>query len=302
MPAPRIIFFGTSSFAVPSLTALKSAGYPIASVITTPPKPAGRKKILSPSPIKLTAEKYGLETSEPASLKAIALPPADLFIIASYGKFLPDSILTLPAHGTLNIHPSLLPKYRGPSPIQSALLAGEKETGVTIMLTDKEMDHGPIISQKKVAIASDDTAETLMIRLADEGAALLLATIPDWISGHIRAKEQDHESATSTSIIKKENGHIDWSRPSEKILNQMRAYTPWPGSWSEIEIHKKPLRIKILKAHAGENISFKTPPGSIRPNTQTLEIACADHWLLIDQLQPEGKNTMTSSEFLRGYR
>src|SRR3989344_832908 len=232
----KIAFFGTSEFAVPALKALREAGFEILAVITTPDQPVGRKNILTPPPIKITAEKLGLKILQPLKLKDdtffeefSALQP-DFCVIAAYGKIIAERYITTPKYGFLNIHPSLLPKYRGPTPIQTAILNDETETAVTIMQIDKNMDHGPVFVQKKYTISPDETFLDLHDRLAQEGAKLLLEVIKNFAT--FTPHEQDHTQTTYTKIFKREDGHIDWSRSPREIYNKIRALNPEPGTWT----------------------------------------------------------------------
>lgn len=205
----------------------------------------------------------------------------DVGVLASYGKILPKEISNIPKHGILNIHPSLLPKYRGASPVQAAILAGEKEAGVSIIKMDEKMDHGPIISQFKEEIRPEDTAEILYSRLFEEGAKVLVTILPAYLEGRIELREQDHSQATFTRLLKKEDGKINWTWDQEKIERFIRAMFPWPGAWTEIKVtrNKKQAtrRLKILKAHleAGK--------------------------LVLDLVQLEGKKPVTWKQFQEGY-
>jgi methionyl-tRNA formyltransferase len=305
MKLPRILFFGTSDFAIPVLDALVSTKYEIAGVLTTPDEPAGRGHIISPPPIKTCALAHSLPVFQPSKpdkeFWQKNIPAADLFIVVSYGKILPSWLLALPEYGTLNIHPSLLPKYRGPSPIQSALAGGEKETGVTIMLMDKEVDHGPIIALQVVPISPADDLTTLSQKLSRVGAEILCQTLPEWISGSLKPIEQDHTKATFTKIIKKEDGHIDWNAHADKILNTMKAYAEWPKCWTVLEHKTSTMRVIIIKAHTTSRTSNVIPPGSIIASKTELLVATGDYFLAIDELQPENKKEMLVSAFLRGY-
>ncbi|HWA64696.1 MAG TPA: methionyl-tRNA formyltransferase [Candidatus Paceibacterota bacterium] len=234
----KIVFFGTSAFAAPALKKLSEARYDIQGIITQPDQPAGRKKILTPPPVKEAALRAGFRIFQPATLKDDvffeqfkSLEP-ELAVVAAYGKIIPQRYLEVPVHGFLNIHPSLLPRYRGPSPIQTALLNGDTETGITIMEVDAQMDHGPIIAQETVAIGSAETYPDLHDRLADHGAELLGAVIPDYVTGAMTPVLQDDSQATFCRMLTREDGKIDWSTPTEKIYNQIRALNPEPGTWT----------------------------------------------------------------------
>jgi methionyl-tRNA formyltransferase len=282
----NIIFFGTSEFAGIILEKMIQVGLKPALVVTTPDKPAGRRQRFTPPPVKILADKYNLRVVQPESISNFQflisnqiLNPndqntrPDLFVLAAYGKIVPKKILGVPKYGTLNVHPSLLPKHRGPSPVQTAILEGDTETGVTIMLMDEEIDHGPIIASTKYNLQDTRYAyEELHNKLADIGADLLIDTIPKWINEEIKAKEQNHGEATFTKKFSREDGRIDWNKDAEYIDRQVRAFSPWPGAFTMW----KEKRIKILKAHVEQKK------------------------LVIDELQVEGKNPTTFREFLLG--
>ncbi len=272
----KIVFMGTPEFSVAILEALINSNYEVAAVITNPDAPIGRKQILTPSPVKqlIANGKWPIEVFQPAtksellaiSHKLLAIKP-DLAIVAAYGKIIPKNILDIPRYGTINVHPSLLPKYRGASPIQNAILNGDKETGITIMKVDEEMDHGNIISNLKTQISKVDTYDSLSQKLAISGAELLIKVIPDYISGKIKPVEQKHTEATYTKIIKKEDGKIDWSKSAEEIERMIRAFYPWPTAWTvwngkilkilEAEVHGSNLAIKKLQLEGGKILSIK---------------------------------------------
>lgn len=307
----KIIFFGTSEFAVPSLKALLQEGYHVVLVVTMPDKPAGRKQILTPSAIKVEAQKLKLEVVD--NLKDLKFPSASLGtgkikeinpaigIVAAYGKIIPKNIIDSFLDGCINIHPSLLPKYRGPSPIQSAILNGDKKTGVTIIKLDEKMDHGDRISCILYPVSSSDTYESLSKKLADEGAKLLVKTLPDYFSKKIKLEPQNDSQATFTKILKREDGKIDWHKSAKEIERQIRAYYPWPGSYSLFENRKSQVvKVKILSAQS-TNDQFSAKPGSFQTKNGQLYIQCHKGSLLINRLQPEGKKEMTAQEFINGY-
>ncbi len=269
---PRIAFFGTPKIAGQILEKLINSNFKPQLVVTGADIGQGRGKKLQTTPVKEIAQKNHIKTIEPDNLLNVnflkefkAFSP-DIVILAAYGKIVPNKVLSIPKFGFVNIHPSLLPKYRGPSPIISAILDGTKETGVTIMKLDEELDHGPILAQKKTEIANDDNHDTLAAKLALVGSDLLLATLPGYLQGSTSPKPQHHLNATWTEKIEKQNGHIDLLNPPDpQTLNRMiRAYFPWPTVWSEIN---------------GKRIKF----------------------LPENKIQPEGKRPMTIKEFLNGY-
>lgn len=233
----KIVFWGTSEFAVPALKALHGAGFDL-TVITMPDKPIGRKNILTPPPVKVTAEKLGLKVLQPPKLKDDiffedykSLSP-DLCVVTAYGKIIGQRYLDVPKHGFLNIHPSLLPKYRGPSPIQTAIMNGDTETGVVITIVDADMDHGPILKQTTYNLQPTTTYQEAHDELAKIGAKLLVETIPEYIDGKIKPQEQDHSKATFCKMLERADGKIDWSRSPQEIYNQIRALNPEPGTWT----------------------------------------------------------------------
>ncbi|MBU1179152.1 methionyl-tRNA formyltransferase [Patescibacteria group bacterium] len=236
---PKIVFFGTPEFSVKILESMKNAGLAPALIITAPDKPQGRKLRTNPSPVKLWALKNKIKILQPDNLKDLGFKiqelgiTPDLFVVASFGKILPKKILEIPKHETINVHPSLLPKLRGPSPIQSAILNGEKETGVTIMLMDEKMDEGPIlkISNLKNKI-SNLTYKKLEEKLAELGGEMLVETMPRWLNNEIKPIPQNHNKATYTKLFTKKDGEIDWNEPPEIIERKIRALAPWPGAYT----------------------------------------------------------------------
>lgn len=277
---PKIIFIGTPKFGAIILQKLCEAGMSPILVITETDKPSGRGRIIASPPVKIVAENYGIPVLQPEKIRnleqQIKDSSTDIIVVASYGQILPQEILGLPKYGCLNVHPSLLPKYRGPSPIQSAILNGDKETGATIILMDGEIDHGPILTQKNTAIGPNETAEQLHDRLAALGVEILIDVIPDWLAGRIEIRPQDEKNAAYTKILTKEDGLIDWKKSPAEIDRQIRALNPWPGAYTFWEREKKKMRLRVLKA--------KLENGK----------------LVIEEVQPEGKKPMTFKDFLRG--
>lgn len=298
----KIVFFGSGEFAVPFLNILRQEQYPVVSVITVPDMPAGRRQILTPPPVKAIAEKFGYNIVQDLKIEGIKDYGADLGIVADYGKIIPQAILDLFPLGCLNIHPSLLPKYRGPSPIQTAILNGDKETGVTIIKLDSQMDHGPIIASVKLTIDNLNAME-LSEKLAQAGADLLIKTLPDYLSGEIKPLPQNERDATFTKILKREDGKIIWERSALEIERQIRAYFPWPGAFAEFVIKmpkQKAMSIKLVETSLTQE-SFKVKPGELMVKINQLYIQCFNGALLIKKLHPQGKKEMTGQEFIRGY-
>jgi methionyl-tRNA formyltransferase len=313
----RIIYMGTPQFAVPALEALVQSsapgallpqGYEIVTVITRPDKPAGRGKEIVFSPVKQAALAHHIPVWQPGSLKrpeniaALAAYKADLFIVAAFGQILPQAVLDLPRYGTLNIHASLLPKYRGVSPISEAILQGDTETGVTIMLIDAGIDTGPILLKRSVPIEQDDTTGSLTTTLAHLGAQALLEALPLWIQAKITPQPQQEQSASHTHMLRKEDGEISWQRPAAVIARAGRAYTPWPGAYT----HWHGKVVKIVSAHAVPlEPHQEVAPGTVsvrkEAGHEVLAIVTGTGMLLVDRLQLEGKKALSAEEFVRGH-
>lgn len=297
----KIVFFGTSNIALPVLERLARENE-IAAVVTQPDAPTGRKQEMSESPVSVLATELKVKMLKPATVKNNTLLRlelmninADVFIVVSYGKIIPSDILSIPPHGVLNIHPSLLPKYRGATPIRGPLLKGDFLTGTSIMVMDEEMDHGPILAQEKVSIDPSDNYISLEQRLARASAELISRVLPEYILGKLQPTPQNHEKATYTTILKKEDGRIDWTKTAQQIYNQFRAYYPWPGIWTTW--NRKKLKITDCRPTSGIS---QNVPGTI---TSEGYVACGDNTLLeIKTLQLEGKNETILADFLRGYR
>ncbi len=315
----RIIYMGTPHFAVPALEALicgaapglvLSEGYEIVTVITRPDKPSGRSQEVIFSPVKQAALAHGLPVWQPGSFKkvanqeALAAYQADLYIVAAFGQILPQAVLDLPRYGTLNIHASLLPKYRGSSPISEAILQGDPEAGVTIMLIDAGIDTGAMLLTRTLSLAEDETTASLTPKLADLGASALLEALPRWVQGQLTPQPQDHAQASHTHMLKKEHGRIDWSQPAEVLAREVRAYTPWPNAYTT-------WRGKLLKILAASPSSSSGTGqlgkvslecvSSVGPAHKALRIATGQGSLLVERVQLEGKKAMNADEFVRGY-
>lgn len=302
----RIVFIGTPEFGAIILEHLAKSKYKPCLVITAPDKPVGRKQILSPSPVKITAQLYNIPLIQPENIKdskvKIQSLTPDLIVVAGYGKILPKEIFEIPKTRTLNIHPSLLPKYRGPSPIQTAILRGDKETGVSIILMTEKVDQGGIVSSINYQVSSKSTYKELSKKLAELGAKLLIETIPKWIKGEIKPKPQDNSKTSYTKIIKKQDGEIDWRRSAQEIERQIRAFHPWPGTFTFWQKDNERLQLKILKAEFLESKNLeKYPPGkTIITSDNKLAVWCRKNLLIIKLLQLEGKKPVDSESFLRG--
>lgn len=296
----KVVFFGTHTFAATILQGLIDSGlFDIQLVITQPDRPVGRKQELQKSPVKLLAEKHQLAIAQPQSLKTFDFTDfkdfMDLGVCAQYGLIIPESILNAPKHGTINVHTSLLPKYRGASPIQTALTNGETQTGVTIMKMDAGLDTGPIILQKSLNIAPEDTYTTLDQKMAKIAVLGLLEAIPGYISGALQPVPQDNAKATITKQLTREDGRVDWQKTAQEIYNQWRGLTPWPGVWTTFENK----RVKLLKILPSDK---KTESGKWIVESGRLFIGCSNKTMEIEEVQVEGKNKQTAREFINGHR
>jgi methionyl-tRNA formyltransferase len=296
---------GTADFAVPSLRALAGAAWAeVVTVVTPPPRPAGRGRALHLSPVQGAAEELGLVVWSPPRLRrpeAVAhlraLAP-DLCVVAAYGQILSQTVLDIPRHQCLNVHGSLLPRYRGAAPVVQALLDGEHETGVTIMLMDAGLDTGAILTQAREPVRADDTAASLTGRLAELGARLLLETVPAWVAGTLSPRPQDEARATLTRLVRKEDGAINWSLPAVQIERRVRAYYPWPGAYT---IDDAGDRLVIHAARVWTEIMGTTPGHGLRHENHAL-IGAGAGALEPLVVQPAGRRPMPYADFLRGRR
>jgi methionyl-tRNA formyltransferase len=315
MAALRIIFMGTAELSRASLEKLAHyGGFSVITVVTQPDKPKGRELKPQPPPVKTLAQKLNLPVLQPAKardeqfISELRELKPDLIVVAAYGQILPQGILDLPEFGCVNVHTSLLPQYRGASPVQSAILNGEIETGVTIMKMDAGLDTGEILTQARTPILPEDDSQTLHDRLAQLGAELLVETIPDYVAGHILPRPQPEEGASYAAKIKKEDGKIDWNEPAAKILNRMRAFTPWPGVFTFLKTESKLQLLKIWKGGiageiSGGDAALRRPrPGEIlSADKNGIVAACGEKALRILELQREGGRRLSAQEFLAGH-
>jgi len=303
----RIIFFGTGDFAVPSLTALvKDGRFDVLAVVTQPDRPVGRHATITPPPVKVAATILGItDVRQPETLKDAGFQSwiksvgrsCDAFVVVSYGKILPQWLLDLPKEGVVNVHGSLLPRWRGPSPIQAAIAAGDAKSGVTIMKIDAEMDHGPILSTVETQIAPDETGSSLHDRLAVLGTEALPKTLADFLDGRVSPVEQDHASATTCKILTRDDGKIDWTRPATDIERLIRAYNPWPGCWTLVG--GKRLKIHKASVIAGDD-AFK--PGQCFVFEKQPAVACGEGTaLVLDEIQIEGRASVSGAAFVKGF-
>jgi methionyl-tRNA formyltransferase len=302
----RIIFMGTAELSCASLEKLSGdKKFVVVAVVTQPDKPKGRELKLTASPVKNLAEKLRLPVLQPLKARdekfigeLRALKP-DLMVVVAYGQILPQTILDLPQFGCLNVHTSLLPKYRGAAPIQWAIAEGEPETGVTIMKMDAGLDTGPILSTRRTPILPTDDSQILHDRLAQLGAELLVNTIPIYVAGKILPQAQPAAGSTYAAKIKKEDGKIDWNQPAEQIWNRLRAFTPWPGAFTFLQTEAKPQLLKIWKA---EVVECSGGLGEILVADKTgIIVGCGQNALRILELQREGGKRLPAEQFLTGF-
>jgi methionyl-tRNA formyltransferase len=302
----RIIFMGTAQLSCASLE--KLAGDKNCSVIavaTQPDKPKGRELKLTPSPVKILAEKLNLPVLQPLKardekfISELRELKPDLIVVVAYGQILTQTILDLPRFGCVNVHTSLLPKYRGAAPIQWAIADGESETGVTIMKMDAGLDTGPILSARRTPILPTDDSQILHDRLAQLGAELLVETIPNYVAGKISPQPQPAAGSSYAAKIKKEDGKIEWNFPAEKIWNHLRAFTPWPGAFTFLQTEPKPQLLKIWKAEVVEKSG--AAGALLQTDKNGIVVACGKNALRILELQREGGRRMTAEQFLAGF-
>jgi methionyl-tRNA formyltransferase len=299
----KTVFFGTSEFALPAIKYLVQNGYEISAVVTQPEKPVGRARVVMPSPVKKVAMESNIRIMEPHNLRTEEesfevfknINPS-LCVVAAYGKIIPAKYLDLPEFGFINIHPSLLPKYRGPSPIQTAIMHGNHETGVSIMRLDAEVDHGGILGQKTYKLEHSTFYPKAEKELAELGAELLIEVLPKYISDEIKPEEQNHKEATFTKILSREDGRIDWNRTAEEIYNQIRALNPQPGTWTK-------WNDKVLNIQEAE--PFMSPdnktPGTIFYVDNKIAVATSKCYLILKQIQLEGGKKMDAKSFVNGH-
>lgn len=291
-----IIFFGTHNFAAAILEGLlKSSFVSVVLVVTQPDRPVGRKKEIQKSPVKILAEKHKIKLIQPEKLKNthLKIPKVDLSVVAQYGLLIPEEIINAPKFGTINVHTSLLPKYRGASPIQSAILNGDTTTGVTIMKMDKGLDTGPVLMQKEMKINSDDTYEILDKKLSELGLEALLETLPLYITGKLQPKEQDNNAATICKQLTREDGKVSWEKNAQEIYNLYRGLHPWPGIWTVLG----GKRLKLISVKPSER---KYTAGMLMVDDNRIFIGCKDKSIEILELQIEGKKPMDAKTFLNG--
>lgn len=298
----KIIFIGTPDFGIPSLNSLiQNQNFEVLTVITQPDKKAGRGQKIAYPPIKKEALKHNISVIQPENIKDIEqkikkINP-DIILVIAYAQLIPKSILEIPKYGCINLHASLLPKYRGSSCIQASILNGDANTGITIMKMDEGLDTGPIITQKQINVESNDTTGILFDKLSVLGSELLPKTLEDYINKKLIPQEQNHSLASFTKNIKKNDGLIDWQNSAEKIEKQIRAMSPWPGTYTLIQNNKI---LKIIEAEIIGINQYKI--GEFFTHNKALTVQCGENALIIKQLQLEGKKPTSGEEFLNGHK
>ncbi len=300
MPRPRIVFMGTPALALPSLEACRRVGEVVA-VVTQPDRPRDRGQAVQPSPVKAAAEAAGIPVLQPLKLKGedfartlVDLKP-EVTVVTAYGRILPGEVLAAPRLGSLNVHASLLPRWRGAAPIQWALAEGDVETGVCLMRMEAGLDTGPVLAVRREAIRDDDTAETLGARLAGLGGELLREALPRFLAGELASVPQSPLGVTLARAVKRSDGWLDFGRPAAVLERRVRAFTPWPGAWTTLSGH-------VLKVHRARVGTLEGPPGTVLRANGGLEVACGEGSLLLLELQAEGKRRLLVEDFLRGHR
>lgn len=298
---PRLVFMGSPEFALPTLSTL-AENYQVVGVVTQPDRPAGRGRSLRPPAVKILASELGIPVIQPKRLREtesmiqIQRWSPDLIVVAAFGQILKPKLLGLPPYGCLNVHASLLPRWRGAAPIQASILHGDQTTGATIMRMDPGLDTGPILSQREIQIEADDTAGTLNTRLAETGADLLNETLPAYLQGQIKLKPQDDALATYAPLLKKADGKLDFSQPAEALARRVRAFNPWPGTFMEWGQG----RLKIHRAYAESIATSNT--GITIVHCGLPAVSTVEGLLVLEEVQPSGKKAMPGDVFLRGVR
>lgn len=303
----RVVFMGTSDLSEKILETLIENKYNLVGVFTKQDMKVGRKQELVAPLVKQLAEKNGIAVFQPARFNAEAVEnlrdlKPDLVIVAAYGRIIPKTALEIPGFGCINVHVSLLPKYRGPSPIQNALLNGEKETGVTIMLMDEGIDTGDILTQEKIAIEQDDNTEILMEKLSVVGANLLMKTIPLWIERKIESQPQDHSKASLCQLIEREDGRIFWTDSAEEIFNKYRGLTPWPGIFTYWKNDTQIMRLKLVTIGLQKtNPLEKHLAGEVFELGSDIGVQTENGVIILKEIQKEGKKAVSSKDFINGH-
>ncbi|KOP64039.1 methionyl-tRNA formyltransferase [Bacillus sp. FJAT-18019] len=302
----NIVFMGTPAFAVPSLEMLLAEGYSIAAVVTQPDRPQGRKKVLTPTPVKEAALRHGIPVLQPQRLRSpeavteLAEYKPDLIITAAYGQILPKSVLDMPALGCLNVHGSLLPAYRGGAPIQRSIINGESVTGITLMYMAEGLDTGDMIAQAEVPIQDDDTAGTMFEKLSTVGAELLLRELPRLLQGKVEAEPQEESKATYAPNLTRDDEKIDWSRTSREIYNQIRGLVPYSGGFTLWNGDVFKVWAAANPGSAQASLSEEQPGTVLKLDDKGIVVKTGDGTLTLLTVQPSGKKAMDAAQFVRG--
>ena len=302
----KVIFAGTPEFAVPYLEGLfNDKDFSIVGVLTQPDKPVGRKQELTSSPVKVLAEQYNINIWQPEKIRGnveiieqLKKAGADVLVVVAYGQILPQELLDLFSLGAINVHPSLLPKYRGASPVQSAVLNGDEKTGISIMLMDEKMDHGPILIQEEIALSGTETSESLLEALSKQGVPLLIEAIKKYSTKEIVGCKQKHELATFCRMINKEEARIDWNKPADEINNAIRGFYAWPIAWTMLDGQ----RFKIFPPVEVVDGLLEAEIGQIRVVEGEILVQCGKDALKLNKVQLEGKKEITAKELLNGFK
>ncbi len=295
----RIVFMGSPDFAVPILRALKK-GYEVVGVVTQPDRASGRGRAIKSPPIKILADELGLPAAQgklrlPETMDQLRLWNPDLIVVAAFGQILKPDVLSLPPYGCINVHASLLPRWRGAAPIQAAILAGDSESGVTIMKMDAGVDTGAMLSQRAIKIEENDTADSLSEKLSQLGAELLIETLPRYLSGELRLQAQDESKSTHAPMLKKEDGLLDFTKPVEELVRLVRAFNSWPGAYFQwgggmLKVHR--AHAEMENASEGQRLVYRNQPA----------VGARGGILVLDEVQPAGKKSMSGKAFLSGAR
>jgi methionyl-tRNA formyltransferase len=301
----RVVFMGSPEFSLPSLRLL-AENYPVVGVFTQPDQPAGRGRTLTPPPVKLLAQKLNIpvyqhrKLKNPDAVEELRNLNPNLIVVAAFGQILNKDILDIPLFGCINVHASLLPRWRGAAPIQAAILNGDEKTGASIIIMATGVDTGPILNQRPVSISPDDTAGSLSNRLAQVGAELLIDTLPAYLEGDIKPRSQDEfkEAPTYAPMLKKADGLLDFTQPAEALERQVRAFHPWPGSYFDWY----GSILKIQKARCEDDSNLELPPGKTLIHDNLPAVAANPGILILEEIQPQGKKAMDGAAFLLGAR
>lgn len=302
----KIVFFGTSDFSVQIFESLLAHNYNIVMTVTQPDRKVGRKREVASPSVKKIAEKMNIQFLQPDKLKDNSIfrelkkINPDAYVVASYGNILPKEILEIPKLGSINVHTSLLPKYRGASPVQSAILSGDLKTGVTLIQMNEGMDEGDTLTQEKISIGENDTTPDLMMKLGKLGGEMIVKLLPKLIAGKLKSQKQNGSKATYCRIIKREDGQVDWSQPAEKIYRQWKALQPWPGIYTYIKEKKGYLVLKLSKIEIDKKADTGEKPGKVVKYNQRTGIQAGKGIVFLNAVQLEGKKMMTIDDFVRG--